>query len=146
MECGHIYNHNSCDNLRCIKCNNIICKLSKKGHLCGGQHDCPKECEADGCCEIESFVQQEVETYKSEFGEEIQYHTIKLQEIKKKQCICKIPMNEFSHKKNIHICGGKFINVDSSALNANIVALNLMVILACIDAYMEILKIHIFQF
>jgi len=107
MECGHIYNHNSCDNLRCIKCNNIICKLSKKGHLCGGQHDCPKECEADGCCEIESFVQQEVETYKSEFGEEIQYHTIKLQEIKKKQCICKIPMNEFSHKKNIHICGGE---------------------------------------
>ena len=112
MECGHVYNHNLFNNLICHKCNNSICKLSKNGHLCGGQHDCQELCEIEGWCEIESFIKQEEQTYTSESGEEIKYYTIKFQEIHKKKCIAKIPINEFSHQFHscgvlIHKCGKK---------------------------------------
>ena len=112
MECGHVYNHNLFNNLICHKCNNNICQLSKKGHLCGGQHDCQELCQIEGWFEIESFIKQEERTYKSQSGEVIKYHTIKFQEIHKKKCIAKIPINEFSHQFHscgilIHKCGEK---------------------------------------
>ena len=112
MECGHIYNHNLLDKEICQKCNNRICKLSKKGHLCSGVHNCPKMCEINGYCHIENCIKQEDEIYKTLSGEEIKYHTIKFQEIYKKECITKLTINEFQHQyhscgSSIHKCGEK---------------------------------------
>ena len=104
IECGHAYNHSNSENLVCNKCNNQICKLINKGHLCGRQHACPEECQSKGCCEIESFIKQEEQTYTSKSGEEIKYYTIKFQEIRKKKCNFKIPINKFSHESLIHTC------------------------------------------
>ena len=65
-----IYNN---EDLKCNKCKEENCKLSHKGHLCGGQHDCKNECQIEGFCHIESFVEQEEKVYTSELGEEIHY-------------------------------------------------------------------------
>ena len=104
MECGHIYNHNLYNKMKCQKCNNEFCKLSKKGHICSGQHDCQKLCEINGWCQIEDLIKQEKETYQTESGEKINYHIKKFQEIKKKNCTTKITINEFPHET--HSCGG----------------------------------------
>lgn len=48
IECGHVYNHNLFNNLIFHKFKYSICKLSKKGHLYGGQHDCQELCEIEG--------------------------------------------------------------------------------------------------
>ena len=113
--CGHVYNH---ENMRlpCNKCNSIykfrrtnkynnFCKLSKKGHLCGAQHKCSEDCQANGWCYIESYIKPEEQTYKSRSGEEIKYYAIKYQEIHKNKCKPEIPINEFSHKEKKHTCG-----------------------------------------
>ena len=91
--------------------NNGTCKLEKKGHLCGSQHDCPYECQKEGFCEIETFVRQEEEEYITYYGEKIIYKTIKFQKISKIKCRIKIQSNEFSHieehfcKNEMHKCG-----------------------------------------
>ena len=104
MECGHIYNHNLYNKVKCQKCNNKFCKLSIKGHLCSGQHDCQKQCEINGWCQIEDLIKQEEGTYQTESGEKINYHIKKFQEVKKKNCITKITINVFPHET--HSCGG----------------------------------------
>ena len=104
LECGHIYNHNNKQSF-CNKCKSDICQLFGKGHLCGGQHNCPEDCEIKGWCEIECFIKQEEQIYTSQSGEEIKYYTIKFQEIHKKKCNLKIPMNQFSHVEKNHNCG-----------------------------------------
>ena len=70
MKCGHIYNHNLYDKVKCQKCNNQFCKLSKKGHICSGQHDCQKKCDINGWCQIEDFIKQEEQIYKTQSGED----------------------------------------------------------------------------
>ena len=69
MECGHVYNHNEKESF-CNKCQKN-CELNINIHLCDGQHDCNEKCKIEGCCEIESFIKQEEQTYKSNSGEEI---------------------------------------------------------------------------
>jgi hypothetical protein len=72
-ECGHVYNHEN-ENLKlnCIKCKDKICSLTgKKIHLCGIQHKCIGKCEADGWCQIQSFIQMEEKIYTSKKGEKI---------------------------------------------------------------------------
>jgi hypothetical protein len=115
-ECGHVFNHNL-DSLKCEKCNNDICKLSKRGHLCSGQHECQENCGKDGYCEIKSFIKEEEQTYKSMSGEEIKYHIIKIQEQVKKKCSIKIPINEFSH--NFHSCEAEIHKCGEKCLQCN---------------------------
>ena len=106
IECGHVYNHENTNNLTCYKCNENICELSGKGHLCGSFHDCIEYCADNGYCEIESFVkeeEQENKEYKTKLGETIYYKSIKLQKRIKKKCLEKIPPNKFYHKGN-HSC------------------------------------------
>ena len=113
--CGRVYNHEKFNNLKCSKCEGKICKLSYKGHLCGSYHQCKKECEEGGCCEIKSFVEKEEQNdsqYTTNLREIINYKSIKSQKTARKKCMVKIPPNEFSHigknhtyKYFKHFCG-----------------------------------------
>ena len=104
-ECGHVFNHENKDNnMKCCKCKDNICVLTgKKTHLCGAQHNCKNECEENGWCQIQSFVQLEEKIYKNVYGEMIKYKATKSQEIKKNSCCIKIKENESFHS-NSHIC------------------------------------------
>ena len=110
-ECCHVFNHENSDNLKCEKCNNEICKLSRKGHKCDElYHDCPYLCKED-CCEIESSEIKEEKIYKTNLGEEVRYQKILCQRKKQKKCDMKIPISEFEHegehdcRSKVHICG-----------------------------------------
>ena len=112
-ECGHVYNHeNSQSKMRCCKCKDQICALTGNNHhICGGKHNCMKKCQAEGWCEIKSYVQFEEKVYKSKNGEPIYYKVKKSQEIIKKYCRMKIKENETSHNSyhfcevKVHKCG-----------------------------------------
>ena len=109
IECGHSYNHNNEIDLICNKCNGEVCILAKKGHLCGGQHNCPEKCNKDGWCEIESLVKEDNRIFKCKSGDEISY-VVKFQELKKKKCSIKIPKYEFTHPGTLHSCGEDLIH------------------------------------
>ena len=61
-ERGHPYTHEN-NELICNKCKKEKCKVSLKGHLYGGQHNCKEDCKNDGTCVIEGFVKQEDRIY-----------------------------------------------------------------------------------
>ena len=109
IECGDVYNHINEDNLKCNKCKGNFCKLTKKKHLCGGQHNCQEKCQIDGFCVIENYIKEEERFIENMSGEKIQCKIIKFQEKYKKQCIEKIPINEFNHSGNHH-CGKDVIH------------------------------------
>ena len=103
IECGHVFNHENCDNLKCHKCNDKICKLSKKGHLCGSNlHKCRKLCE-EKCCKIESLERNEERIYTTKEGKEVHYRKVLFQQILRNQCNENLPPNEFEHEGK-HIC------------------------------------------
>ena len=115
-ECGHVFDHYYTNKLKCKECNNKICQLGKKGHLCGLPHDCDEECEKIGICWIEPNVRRAktMLDYNSKAGQVITYESVTNFEIAdKKKCMEKIPKNKFSHsgkhncKSAIHLCGFK---------------------------------------
>jgi len=110
-ECGHVFNHENSSDLKCYKCNNEICKLSKKGHLCGIQHDCPEGCSEYGWCKIESFIREEDQEdaeYVTNLGQTINFKYIKFQKTIREKCKIGIPPNEFNHSGNKHSCNSSF--------------------------------------
>ena len=101
--CGHVYNHNNDNNLKCQKCSNKTCILGNgKGHLCGGEHKCHELCQSPGICDID----------KNESGDGVKkiYNGIEYLEINpqkeklKKACKIGIPPNKIIHENN-HWCG-----------------------------------------
>ena len=111
-ECGHVFNHENKSDLKCYKCKDKTCCLTRKNHhVCGAQHNCKEKCQLKGCCEIQSFVQLEEKTYTNNFGETIPYKATKSQEVKKNNCCIKIKENEITHpffhicEEKVHKCG-----------------------------------------
>ena len=105
--CGHVYDHDNEDSLKCQKCLNEICVLSEKNHLCGNEHNCNEDCKEGGWCEIESnIVQNNILTYVSSLGENIEYKFLKFKEKQRKKCNINIPENEMEHE-SIHSCKSK---------------------------------------
>ena len=111
-ECGHVFNHENKSNLKCYKCKDNTCCLTRKNHhICGAQHNCKEKCQSKGCCEIQSFVQLEEKTYTTNSGEKIPYKETKSQEVKKNNCCIKIKENEITHlnshkcEEKVHKCG-----------------------------------------
>ena len=105
--CGHVYNHEKRNNLKCSGCKGKICKLSGKKHLCGSYHKCKEKCENDGFCDIISYVKSEEQIdkkFKTKSGDTIDYKLIRCQELKRKECKVEIPPNELSHLGKEHSC------------------------------------------
>ena len=115
-ECGHVYNHGKVKNLKCFKCNNEICVLEEKEHLCGIEHECKATCEIEGFCEIKITTKTDVKTTTKK-GEAIIY-SITSEKRMKNNCMEMIPKNKFFHqgthncKTPVHKCGFQCIQCE----------------------------------
>ena len=96
--CGHVYNHENDNSLRCAKCNNGNCELRNGGgHLCGSDaHTDGNDCQKPGRCQSDHNLTMEL-SYKTNLGKYISFTKISYGEMKKEKCRINIPRNKKKH-------------------------------------------------
>ena len=88
----------------CELCKDYCCnKVNHEGnHLCDKEHECKKDCEEDGCCEIKTIANIDINKNKKTYilkksKQKIEYTENSIQIHNRKKCSIKIPKQAFTH-------------------------------------------------